>query len=686
MTPRILDDQQPDNQDQVHANFVAFLSRGKSLAKAKGIDWESNVWHIGKDVGDLSKNQKGLYFRSHGSGRKKRDGVAFAEPFNSFAKACISILMEGRNYAAGSLDGFIQSLRDIYAIETDPRRFTDSTFQAALDLTFTRVSLARRCQAVVAARLELIADVVDGYHLSIEPITWKREIAFGSGFRYPDDPEDQARHNAKLPSDEVIQAIVELYHEIPRTETTDRLLICLCVVLLITGFRIGEALSLPWDCLENFLRDRADGKGPLLDEEGMPVVYSRFRQYLPEKMGEKVTARRYLGRIGSQVLRAVYEEIQGITGPFHDIAIWMAKRPGRAVLPFAPQKHWFTREEVNKLFGRTQMSRFIRHYKLKSEILESWSEPMFPRSELERVVLGKSRIGVVRSIPWPIRTHEILFMVDGIMNYSHTSQTGSKKGYYQGIPNAVKPLGSSTFGRFLVGTGATKCVFERHGKTDGNGNPLRITSHQFRHWLNNEMYLGGMSEVQISYQFGRFNKRSNSAYDHRDPIQKAKSLLEAARKGQILGEFGAVLKRMKVVDREPWIKSAFGNVHWGPLGGCADETIRRADAMPKECANCGGLIVVKGDPEGRAEAACQLEFAEWWLTKAEEDLQEGDPDNDFQIQYYRHKATSLRRIIEIHDDPSIPDGTLVLMDFIAGTLCLFQETTNSSSSGSPPIL
>ena len=673
MSPSFLDDKQPGIQDQVQANYVAFVAKGKSIAKAKGIDWDSNVWHIGKDLGDLLNAPKSVYFRSLGSGRKKRDGMAFLEPFNSFAKACISILVEGRNYATGSIDSYIQSLRSIYAVEPDPRRYTDSTFQAALDLTFTRVRLARHCRAVIAARFELIADVVDGFHLSIEPISWKREIAFGSGYRYPDDPEDQAKHNAKLPSDEVIQSVVELYHEIPRTETTDRLLICLCVVLLITGFRIGEALSLPWDCLENLIRDRSDGKGPLLDEEGMPVVYSRFRQYLPEKKGEKVTARRHLGRIGSQVLRAVYEEIQGITRPFHETTAWMAKHPGRAMLPFAPQKQWFTRQEVSEFFGKATMSRFISHHKLKSEIHGSMSEPMFPRSELERIVLGKSKVGVVRSNPWPIHTHEILFVVESTMNFSRSSRIGSNKGCNYGIPNTVKPLNSSTFFNFLMGTSATKSVFERYGKTDGHGNPLHITSHQFRHWLNNEMYLGGMSEVQISYQFGRYNKRSNSAYDHRDPIQRAKALQEAARNGKLLGEFGNALKRMKVVDREAWIKSAYGNVHWGPLGGCADETIRRADAMPKECANCGGLIVVKGDPEGRAEALRQLEFTEWWLAKAEEDVQEGDPDNDFQIQYYCHKATSLRRIIEIHDDPSIPDQTHVLMDFIAGTVIHLME-------------
>ena len=395
----------------------------------------------------------------------------------------------------------------------------------------------------------------------------------------------------------------------------------------------------------------------------MPVVYSRFRQYLPEKQGEKVTARRYLGRIGSKILRAVCEEIQGITGPSHDIAVWMAKNPGRAMLPFAPQKKWFIREEVDRFFAKSTMCHFLRNHSLKSEFRENWSEPKFPRSELERVVMENSKIGVVRSKPWTIRTHEILFMI-GDMTFCRSS---SGSGGNRGIPLAVRPLRASSLTRGLIGTPTLASVFERYGKKDTQGNPFRITSHQFRHWLNNEMYLGGMSEVQIRYQFGRFNKRSNSTYDHRDPIERAKALRDAARKGEVLGGFGSALKRMKVVDREAWIKSAFGNVHWGPLGGCADETIRRADAMPKECANCGGLIVVKGDPAGCEEAVRQLEFAEWWLAKAEEDAQDCNLDDDLQVRYYRHKAVSLRRIIATHDDPNISDGTHVLMDFISGS-------------------
>lgn len=649
-------------KDQTQENLKAFVNKGKSIARAKGIDWDSDIWTIGRDKTDLLAAGS-IHFRGLPSGLKKRDGVAFTEPMNSFAKAYISNLCAVHDYSVGALHNFIKSLRYLYAIESDPTKFNDSTFQAALDLRFSREKIGFSAQDTIASHLDSIAYVLDCHHLSIEPIHWNHSIAYASRYRYPDNPEDQNRRNAKLPSDEVIEAVVDMYHEIPRTEVGDRILICLCILLLITGFRINEALALPWDCVENYMPDRADSKGPLLDEEGMPVIYSRFRQYLPEKSGEKVTARRYLGRIGSQILRAVYEEIQHITKPFHDTAAWMAKHPGRALLPHAPRKTWFTQEEVGRFFAKSTMNQFLRNHSLKSEVREGWSEPKFPRSELERVVLAASKIGIVRSKPWSIRTHEILFMI-GDMTFCRAS-SGPRGN--RGIPNAVRPLRASSLTRWLIGSPNLPSVFERYGKKDSQGNPLHITSHQFRHWLNNEMYLGGMSEVQIRYQFGRYNKRSSSDYDHRDPIERAKALRDAARKGEILGGFGSALRQMKVVDREEWIKSAYGNVHWGPLGGCADETIRRADAMPKECASCGGLIVVKGDPEGRAETVRQLEFTEWWLAKAEEDAQDCNLNDDLQVVYYQHKATSLRRIIATHDDPSIRDGTHVLMDFISGS-------------------
>ena len=650
-------------EDQAQENLKAFVDKGKSIAKAKGIDWDSNAWAFGGDQADLRRHS--IHFRGLPSSKKKRDGVIFQEPFNTFAKATISILCAAHDFKFGTLDNYVNILRYIYAIESDPARFNDLTFQAALDLIFSRNNLAIRSRGPRASNMNLMADLVDSFHLSIEPISWKHGIANPSPHRNPDDPESEAEHNAKLPSDEVIAAVVELYHQIPKTDVRDRLLICLSILLLITGFRIKEALTLPWDCLENHIPDRADGKGPLLGEDGMPVVYSRIRQYLPEKKGEKVTASRYLGRIGSQILRAVFEEIQGITQPSHKIALWMAKNPGRAWLPFPPQNRWITHEEVDRLFSKSAMSSFYKNNSLKSEIRENWPEAMFPRSELDRVIVSASKIGVVRNKPWPIHSHEILFLVGGTTFGRPTGGRGTNKG----IPNSVRPLGPAIFSTWLVGGKASRfrSVFERYGKLDAQGNPLRLTSHQFRHWLNNEMYLGGMSEVQIRYQFGRFNQRSNSTYDHRDPIERAMALRDAARKGEILGGLGAALRRMKVVDREEWIKSAYGNVHWGPLGGCADETIRRADAMPKECANCGGLIVVKGDPEGREEAVRQLEFVEWWLAKAEEDVQDGDLDNDLQVRYYRYKAASLHRIIATHDDPSIRVGTHVLMDFISGS-------------------
>lgn len=647
-------------EEQVRENLITFVMKGQTIAKSSGIKWDDHSWRFGYDKNDLT-GTKSIVFRGIPSAPKKRDGPFFTEPFNSFAKSCIAISSLEKDRASSSLNHYIGILKYLFAIEPHPALFTDSTFQEAFNLKLFRENLSIRSRYGVGALFERFANLVEEYHLSIEPISWRHGERRGYVFLKPDNIESMDDHNKRLPNDSIIQAIVDLYHEIPKTASIDRLTICIAVLLLITGLRVNELLTLPWDCLENHIPDRTDGKGPLLDEEGLPIVYTKIRQYLPEKSGEKITARRYLGRFGSAVIRAAVEEVQTICRPFHDIAKWMEANPGKAFLPFPKEKMFFTRKEAVAFFGVTHHRHFIMRNKIKEVIEPHSRNKLIPRSELERVILRDVRIGVVRSKPWPIHTHEILFVIGG----SAVTPFGP-------AVNSVRPLTSSTFSGYLVGCSRGNRrrpgVFERYGKFDAQGNPHHITSHQFRHWLNNEMYLGGMSEVQISYQFGRYNRRSNSVYDHRNPIERAKALRDAAQKGEILGGFGMALKRMKVVDREEWIKSAYGNVHWGPLGGCADETIRRADAMPKECANCGGLIVVKGDHEGRGEAVRQLEFAEWWLAKAAEDAQDCNLDDDLQVLYYRHKAASLRRIIATHDDPNISDGTHVLMDFISGSV------------------
>jgi hypothetical protein len=66
----------------------------------------------------------------------------------------------------------------------------------------------------------------------------------------------------------------------------------------------------------------------------------------------------------------------------------------------------------------------------------------------------------------------------------------------------------------LGGNVYTKSIFEKFGYKDANGMPLRITTHQFRHYLNTVAQMGGLSQLDIAKWSGRANVAQNAVYDH----------------------------------------------------------------------------------------------------------------------------------------------------------------------------
>src|SRR5271165_801525 len=59
--------------------------------------------------------------------------------------------------------------------------------------------------------------------------------------------EGQELRQAKMPPDEAIYAIGDLFHKLV-TDPHERLIVCGLAIMLATGFRVGEVLTLPLDC------------------------------------------------------------------------------------------------------------------------------------------------------------------------------------------------------------------------------------------------------------------------------------------------------------------------------------------------------------------------------------------------------------------------------------------------------
>src|SRR5262249_25565530 len=84
----------------------------------------------------------------------------------------------------------------------------------------------------------------------------------------------------------------------------------------------------------------------------------------------------------------------------------------------------------------------------------------------------------------------------------------------QPSPLLVEPMTSCYLVEFMTGKKGAKSAFERFGICEENGTWCKMTSHQFRHWLNDLADKGGLPMELQTRWMGRENPRDTQAYRH----------------------------------------------------------------------------------------------------------------------------------------------------------------------------
>ncbi len=231
-----------------------------------------------------------------------------------------------------------------------------------------------------------------------------------------------------------------------------------------------------------------------------------------------------------------------------------------------------------------------------------------------------------------------------------------------GMRGTVQLLSDAMVQVYLVSqaNGNQPSIFERLDYRDETGKPMRLNSHQFRHLLNTLAAEGSVSEMEIARWMGRANIVQNAAYQHVTPIVRAESLRERLRSGAATGPVAdqvAAIREPK--RREEFIASTTATAHVTDLGFC----VHPWDALPcadhGACASCSEHRIVKGDPTSRERAAADLEQTETIIAIARTEDEDGTWGADNWLAAHETTADALRRIVAVHDDDQVPDGTLV---------------------------
>ena len=208
-------------------------------------------------------------------------------------------------------------------------------------------------------------------------------------------------------------------------------------------------------------------------------------------------------------------------------------------------------------------------------------------------------------------------------------------------------------------TGVTAGLFERLGLVDDDGETVRITPHQLRHYMTTLANEGNLSQLDIARWAGRKDVRHNAYYDH----ETADSLVSKARSlgGDMFSKTIVATPQRPVTPRQ-LIEGTLAGVHLTRYGACLHDFAASPCPMYRDCLNCVEHACVKGDERAERALRERLAVIERAVASAEEAAAVGEGNSEIWLSRKRTELARLRELVALIDDAAIAPGAVLRLD------------------------
>jgi hypothetical protein len=441
----------------------------------------------------------------------------------------------------------------------------------------------------------------------------------------------QQERRDRLPTEAALQGIADIYREYA-VEPADRLRAAAVAILVVTGFRIGELLTLPLDCEVEEVRG------------GKPRYGIRY--YKEKARGaEKMFAVRWLTATGAELARQAIHEIRTLTQDVRTRARLLEEAPHRVPVPGF---HWaarMTTAEVAHALGVKQPPSVLpRHHDHQSVYYRTFEVEAFLRS--------------LRVSPlWTVDRRDGSFQM-----LSETLLIAFRNSFHPGravYPLLVQPIFISHIADFLSGGGGTPSAFERFGVREPGGSFCRMTSHQFRHWLNYIADKGGLPiELQTRWM-GREHSKDTEAYRHATVDERLEWVKAGIQEGKLAGPKASMYFELPRAKRDRYVDGEVQAVHFTALGLCLHDFAVTPCPYHLNCVRgCADYLRVKGSESERRHLVQIQQATELALTSAK--AHAVGPDGKVADPWIRHCEETLEGVkaaLAVDDQPeSTPGG------------------------------
>ncbi|WP_439668517.1 integrase [Cupriavidus necator] len=627
------------------ANMLEFIAMCRDELKVFGGDlpFDDNVWDITHSIELKARGEK--RFRvpfSTLSSARRRETTFMATPFLEFAKADFRYSFGLR--PTKSPQRRLVALRALeHALcengeRPDPTYIKTETFIRAAQLVRENFEPASAYR--IGGQLEQIAEFLSSNRLVAIGIDWRNSLPRPVDTTRVGEEFD-ARRNEKLPSPAALDAIPKIFRL--ATEPGPRFASSIAAILCSAPDRINEVLMLPVDC--EVRQTKPDGT----EAYGL--------RWWPAKGADPMV--KWVVPSMADVVSEAIKRIREISIHARFLAAWYEDNPGKAYLSDEAEhlrgQEWLSAKEINLVvFGHSNVHRQSGTQWCTSNgvsLTKRGRSHYAKFADLENALIGL----LPRGFPWlnkevGLKYRDALCITRA--NELHTSANVK-----------VGQLSAVTVDQFNLWLGSSNnpqlSIFWRHEFREDDGSPIKVTSHQFRHYLNTLAQAGGMSQLDIAKWSGRRDIRQNSAYDHvtaDELVLKIRNAIGDDR--QLFGPLSELPKRI-VIHRDEFARLKVPTAHTTEFGVCIHDYTMSPCQLHADCMNCNEQVCIKGDEVRTARIRAELDAAASSLAAAEQADRDGYFGASRWVQHHRLMVERLTQLCALLDDPQVPTGAVI---------------------------
>ncbi len=494
----------------------------------------------------------------------------------------------------------------------------------------------------VGRQLEAIAGFLDDHRLVARPLVWTNSIRRPTHFDRIGAPREERRAR-KLPSERAIAALGEAYRR--ARHPMDVIAVSAYALLLATHSRISELHRLDaYDCEVELIEHGEQrygvrwypSKGGEPETRWIPSALAPLARDALKRIRDltepaRALARRYMA--GGEILPADDpDDPLARAGYIGMKTLGTVTEPGAAIAELCKNGvdlRWVPARDLG-----VPVSTTVRLY-LRAPIEAAFRSQLpegFPLAD-PKSGLGYDRALLLRTADMTPRSSRMFWRLSRIT--------------------------SAAIARTVNGTDGRAGLFERLGLIDDDGETVRITPHQLRHYMTTLANEGNLSQLDIARWAGRKDVRHNAFYDH----ETADSLVSKARAlgGAMFGSPITATPQRPVTPRQ-LIEGNLAGVHVTRYGACLHDFAMSPCPMYRDCLNCVEHACVKGDARAERALRDRLAVMERAVAAAEEGAAIGEGNSEIWLSRKMTELARLRELVALIDDATIAPGAVLRLD------------------------